>query len=602
MTASSGGGRYRDDDDRSPLNTIRESAGTASSGRWREARSLDEFLPDRGDQARSRDMQATWLAFCLERYDRVRRALDSGRTTPEIAYQLGEMVHTYFHPRGVTLTGQELRRLVAELLDPPKSSPVPTDSESRAADPSAAMPAATGDSTPPRKSSRKPPPSSQPTSPPVSSRAAPPENPLGDAEDNDDAPPSALVSFRGAASERAGGWTGDEQPQPVLALSDSTFEAPPSPLVTVTSREAAEFDRLLGRTLEIARPRLGGATARVGRDEALRAIDAALDEVLRGKRKPALAAEAREGVVLAALGEICGLGLIDRLWADRGVHAVFVNGPKAVFVERAGGLEPAAEVFRDEAQLLELVGRLADRPESGVAQFERGDGCSGTVIFPPAAPDGPVLTIRRADPANVTLDQLIAGGLLDDKTATLLRVVLRARLKLLVMGPAGAGKTALLAALARDLDAATRVVTLSRHRVFRWAAPGKVELVASREQPYAVLLAAAEQLRPDILVIDSLDRAEAEIAAAALGRGARGAVVACETAALAPELLHAADLVARLDRGRDGVFRVLALEDATGSAIFVHEGGQFQRRSGTPAFAEKVRAAGHGEALAALLR
>ena len=61
-------------------------------------------------------MQATWRSFCRDRLEAVRGVLAAGRSPPEIAYQLGELLHNHFRTRGVTLTSYELRRLVAELL------------------------------------------------------------------------------------------------------------------------------------------------------------------------------------------------------------------------------------------------------------------------------------------------------------------------------------------------------------------------------------------------------------------------------------------------------------------------------------------------------
>ncbi len=576
MPASSGGDGYRDDG-RSPIRTLRERAGAVGKGARVEPRSLDEILPERGEAARSRDMQATWQAFCLERYDMVLGVLESRRAPPEIAYQLGELVHTYFRPRGLTLTSQELRRLVAELLDPTRRAGASRPASEPQNPPQAEKPATT-----------------------VPSAVA--SQPKDKSKNEDKAPPSSLVAFRAPSTAGPSSWTGDEPPMAAPTVSEATFEPPASPLVGIASRAELGFDRLLARTLDLAKPRLATSEGPVGRDEALRALDAALDEVARVERVAPPSAEMRQRVVLVALSEICGLGLIDRLWADRTVRAVFINGPKSVFVEREGGVAPAAEVFRDQAHLLELVSRLAEKPASGVADIQLRDGGTGTVVFPPAAPDGPVLTIRRAEPGSATLSRLIAADVLDQKVAALLRVAVRTHLKVLIMGEAGSGKTALLAALGRDLDPSTRIVTLARHREFRWSAAAKVELVATPENSYAALLGAAESLRPQFLIVDSPARPEADRLAALVARAAHGVLAAFEPAVPTAEFVRSADLMVRLNRGRDGLFRVVSLEDAAGAAVFVHEDGRFQCRLREPAFAERTRAAGYGEALAAVLR
>jgi len=76
-------------------------------------------------------------------------------------------------------------------------------------------------------------------------------------------------------------------------------------------------------------------------------------------------------------------------------------------------------------------------------------------------------------------------------------------------------------------------------------------------------------------------------------------------AAVGPELLsdlaRSADLVARIDRADDGLFRVVAVEDSAGAPIFRHENGKLGRGTGTPSFAATVQARGLGDALSKLL-
>ena len=135
------------------------------------------------------------------------------------------------------------------------------------------------------------------------------------------------------------------------------------------------------------------------------------------------------------MSELCGLGPLDRIWADPSVRAVIVNGPAAIHVERQGVLEPSPERFRDQAHLAELVGRLVRRPSSDAVLFRLRDGGEGMVIFPPAAPAGPVLVLRRGEPGNATFERLIAAGTLAASMADLLRIAARCRRRCSSSGP-----------------------------------------------------------------------------------------------------------------------------------------------------------------------
>jgi type IV secretory pathway ATPase VirB11/archaellum biosynthesis ATPase len=526
MTAPSGGGRPGDGA-RSPMSPVLERPEAAQGGARPEPRPLGEIFPQGGSANRGRELQGTWRAFCQDMADAVQVALDRGRSPPEIAYAIGELVHNYFRTRGVTLTSYELRRLVAELL----------------------------------------------------------------AQQGPAKPAEELVSFAGEPAKAP--WAGDEPPPVAPRVPEAAFEAPPSPLVSVRPPDAAAFDRLLARVLE----RVPGRLSSWQRDAVAQAIDEAI-----GVRAETLPPQMREQLAAVALSELVGLGLIDRLWADRTVRAIFVNGPKAVFVERNGLVEAAGEVFRDEAHLVALLGRLVVRPASGVAEFTLRDGGVGAVIFPPAAPMGPVLTLRRGEPGTATLERLVRSGMLAPAIADLLRIAARGGLNMLVSGPEGSGKTALLAAIARDLDGVARVVTVARHRQFRWPAPSKVELVVSQASPYPVVLAAAARLQPSLLVLDSIRLEDVPSLGERLLRGECGTLAALGPDAMAAGLARSVDLVVRLGRGRDGLSHAVSLEDANGQPVFVHDDGAFRRLAAAPAFAPILQAKGYGEALARIFR
>jgi Flp pilus assembly CpaF family ATPase len=517
MTAMDGGERL--DEGPAALNSVLERPHAAV-----RARPLEEIFPLRGDAGREHLMQETWRAFADGMTGSVATAFGDGRSPPEIAYAVGEIVHNFFRTRGVTLTSYELRRLVAELLAQ-------------------------------RQRGRR-----SPTSGP-------------------------LVQFASEPSSRPAPWPDAAATTPPPAVADAVFAGPPSPLVSMAPREVDEV-------VTKVRARLMSDPFGLPRKVVIDAIAS----VLEGSRP-----EERDQLARLALSELCGLGPIDRLWADRSIRAVFVNGPAAVYVERAGVIEPSPERFRDGAHLEEIAGRLVRRSASPAAAVSLRDGSEGVVLFPPAAPAGPVLTLRRGEPGEATLQRLVAAGRLDRRMADLLRIATRSRLNMLVVGPERAGKTALLAALARDLGDA-RVVTLARHREFRWSSAAKVELIASAQAPLATLLAAGVRLRPDLLVVDLLQPSDAAALGDLLSAGARGVVAAGEPQAMAGVPRQSVDVVVSVDR-LHGSFVVTSIEDASGAQLFAYQnGGGFLRRTATASFAGTVHKAGHGEALSRVLR
>jgi Flp pilus assembly CpaF family ATPase len=408
------------------------------------------------------------------------------------------------------------------------------------------------------------------------------------------APGAPLVAFTAEPAAAENSWTGDEPGTSRPVVPDLVFEGPPSPLVDMASRDGDLA--LLAAVTARARAALAMTSeGRFPRPAAVAAIEAALGELLPGEP------ERRERLARLALSELCGMGPLDLIWADRSVRAVFVNGPAAIYVERNGVIEPSPARFRDQAHLSEVVGRLARRSSSGAVMLRLRDGGEGMVIFPPAAPAGPILVLRRGEPGHATFERLIAARSLDPPMVELLRIAAWCRLNVFIVGAEGSGKTALLAALARDLSS-VRIVTLARHREFRWPQASKVELVVPSDAAFATLLAAAARLRPDLLIVDPLRPADTPALAKLLSVGGRGILAALEPHAMASMSRSAADLVVRLGRRDDGVVGVVAMEDASGASIFVHEHGRFHRRTVAPAFAGLVHKAGYGEALSGALR
>src|SRR3954449_6632946 len=69
----------------------------------------------------------------------------------------------------------------------------------------------------------------------------------------------------------------------------------------------------------------------------------------------------RERLVSEVLDETFGLGPLEVLLRDPTISDIMVNGPKTVYVERAGRLHRSEVVFNDEKHLLQIVQRIVSR-------------------------------------------------------------------------------------------------------------------------------------------------------------------------------------------------------------------------------------------------
>ena len=157
---------------------------------------------------------------------------------------------------------------------------------------------------------------------------------------------------------------------------------------------------------------------------------------------------------------------IRELLLDPTVTEIMVNGPDQVFLEREGRMQLADERFRDAEQLMGLIEVLL-RPSGRVISstspymdFRLPDGSRGNVIIPPAALNGPVLTIRKFTRQLTSVISLIEAGTLTERMAHLLAVAVEGRANIIFSGATGTGKTTTLGIFSRYIPEGERIITI----------------------------------------------------------------------------------------------------------------------------------------------
>jgi pilus assembly protein CpaF len=295
-----------------------------------------------------------------------------------------------------------------------------------------------------------------------------------------------------------------------------------------------------------------------------------------------------------------GLGPLEPLLADPTVDEIMVNGAGgagAVWVERAGRLEPADVAFADEAELrhaieriLAPLGRRVDEAEP-LCDARLSDGSRINVVLPPLAVDGPLLTIRRFRSRPLDADALVAGGTWSPPLRDFLARAVAARLNILVSGGTGSGKTTTLGVLSSFVGSAERIATIEDTAELRLQQPHVVRLegrppnVEGRgEITIRRLLRNALRMRPDRIIVGEVRGGEALDMLAAMTTGHDGSLstvhagspaealrrvetlalmadVALPHAAIREQVADALDLVVHQARLRDGRRQVVAVSE-----------------------------------------
>ncbi len=345
----------------------------------------------------------------------------------------------------------------------------------------------------------------------------------------------------------------------------------------------------------------------------------ALDRIraLVDREAAGLAAEERAELTRRVAERAFGLGPLEPLLADPAVDEVMVNGPREVWVERRGRIEPTDVAFASEADLrhaieriLAPLGRRVDEAEP-LCDARLPDGSRVNVVIPPLSVGGPALTIRRFRRGGLSPDDLVASGMFDPPLLRFLAAAVAARGNVLVSGATGSGKTTTLNALSALIPAGERIVTIEdaaelrlqqAHVVRLEARPASLE--GRGEVTIRALVRNALRMRPDRIIVGEVRGAEALDMLSAMSTGHDGslstvhagspeeALRRLETLALMAgvglphdavrELVAGAvDFIVHQARGRDGRRRVVAVSEVV-------------RAAGGPATRELYRRADRG--------
>jgi pilus assembly protein CpaF len=191
-------------------------------------------------------------------------------------------------------------------------------------------------------------------------------------------------------------------------------------------------------------------------------------EIGAGRRPPN--AEEEEQLAAGVHAALFGVGRLQPLLEDNEIENVDVNGCDKVFIGYADGREVMAEpVAESDEELVELIQILAAYSGLSSRPFD-----SANPQLDLRLPDGsrlsavmdvtvrPALSIRRARLGKVFLADLIGNGSISTEIGLFLRAAVGARKNIMIAGATNAGKTTMLRAIANEIPANERLITVER--------------------------------------------------------------------------------------------------------------------------------------------
>jgi Flp pilus assembly CpaF family ATPase len=181
-----------------------------------------------------------------------------------------------------------------------------------------------------------------------------------------------------------------------------------------------------------------------------------------------LTADEEDEYAQAIDDSLFGLGRLQRLLEDESIENINANGCDETWITRADGMkELGPPLANSDAELIDLIRMAAARMGLSERRFDFGSPRLNLQL-----PDGsrlfavmgvvprPSLSVRRHRYTKLFLEDLVGLGTIDAGMREFLGAAVRARKNIIVCGGTKSGKTTTLRALANEIPAHERLITI----------------------------------------------------------------------------------------------------------------------------------------------
>ncbi len=278
------------------------------------------------------------------------------------------------------------------------------------------------------------------------------------------------------------------------------------------------------------------ADDKVSDDQLKKMVGFILQEIIEQERLNVSSVD-KNSIITEVINDLFGFGPIEELLKDPLVSEIMINGPKKIYVERAGKKELSGITFEDEKHLMYLIHRLLGPTRKHIdesypyTETVLRDGSRMNIIIPPLALNGPILTIRKFSKEITSIEDLLNLETLDKRMADFLIACMKAKINVIFSGPTGSGKTTNLNVFSSYINNDERIITIEDTAELRLTQDNVVRLEARQsniEGKGAVtirdLFVNSLRMRPDRIIIGEIRGTEALDMLQAICSGHRGAL------------------------------------------------------------------------------
>ncbi|MGN0481363.1 MAG: CpaF family protein [Lachnospiraceae bacterium] len=255
-------------------------------------------------------------------------------------------------------------------------------------------------------------------------------------------------------------------------------------------------------------------------EEIITIIEAVLSDF---KRSNGISIEQREEYRTRLFNSIRRLDILQELIDDDEISEIMVNGTKGIFVEKNGSLIrwdkelDSQKVLEDIAHKIAAGSNRMVNQANPIVDTRLADGSRVNIVMPPAAIEGPIITIRKFYQEPITIEKLIELGSITQQAARFLKQAVERRCNIFVSGGTGSGKTTFLNALSNFIPKAERIITIEDAAELQIQGVDNLVRLETRnanmEGDNAItirdLIKSSLRMRPDRIIVGEIRGAEA---------------------------------------------------------------------------------------------
>ncbi len=247
---------------------------------------------------------------------------------------------------------------------------------------------------------------------------------------------------------------------------------------------------------------------------------------------------------------------IESLLMNTVISEIMVNPDGSAWIEEAGRIQRCPDVHFEDGALLTGLEVIANRfgkkldADSPIMNLRLPDGSRLAAIIPPVVHPQPLLTVRKFNSRDFTMNDLIERGMVTANQAEILSDAVRRGDNMLISGGTGTGKTTLLNVLADAIPEEERILIIEDTAELYLRKPHVVAEEAQTDThrkpvTFDDLLRANLRHHPNRIILGEIRGTEARTLLDAMNSGHRGALATIHASSAKGALLRLRTLLMR---------------------------------------------------------